>query len=90
MIEEVTVAPKCLDFQHSLLLELWITWQLWRFATAEISKNESEIFARRIARDSHILRKSFVFRWLLYTLARPVIAPAMIKAPDAVAFDNAD
>ena len=60
-----------------------------RRALAEIGKDETEMFPRRIAADPHLAGKARLLRRLLDALSTALEFPAVIDAADVVAFDPA-
>src|SRR5437899_823924 len=77
------------NFQHAFFLEMRIAGKRWRLALAEIGKDQSQVFLRRIAADADLLGEGFFLSRLLHALPCTVVKPAVIHAADAVPFDPA-
>src|SRR5262249_1050092 len=75
------------NFQHAFHFKMQKPWQRRRFALAQISEDESQIFFSRVMANTNLFGKGFAVGRLLHALTATVVKPTVVHAPDTVSFD---
>src|SRR4030095_14667318 len=73
-------------FQDTRTLEVGMLSKRRRISLAEIDKDQSQIFLRRITLYLYFCRRAFLFPWLLDAPPAPFVLPSMIHAANTVSF----
>lgn len=89
LVEVVSAAQVAFGFDEARAVEDVQVRKRRRPVAAEIGEHEPEIRAHRIGRDGDFFGKARFFGGLFDALSAGFVLPAVVVAPDAVAFDPA-